>query len=112
MVFHEQPSDPWKRGDFKLLEAYEIKQKETCGHCGNPIWLCHSEGGETEVYWEVQTSTCYADKTLKEWHKDNPDATDSPYAVPFVYDYSGDFPVNDYKNLPTRKQFFEERADD
>lgn len=110
MVFHEQPTDPWKRGDFKLLEAYEIKKKETCGHCGNPIWLCHSDN--SDLQWETNTSNCYADNTLKEWHKKHPDSKEHPYAVPYIMTYEGREVVNDYKNLPTRKQFFEERADD
>lgn len=107
MVFREQPSDPWKRGDFKLLEAYEIMQKETCGHCGNPIWLCHSDN--SDLQWDVETSICYAENTLKEWHKNHADAKDSPYAVPYVITYEGREVVKDFKNLPTRKQFFEER---
>lgn len=110
MVFNEQPTDPWKRGDRKLLEAYEIKQKETCGHCGNPIWLCHSEN--SELLWEVQTTNCYANNALKDWHKNHAESKENPYAVPYVLTYEGRRPVPDYKNLPTRKQFFEERADD
>ena len=110
MVFHEQPSLPWTRGDFKLLEAYEIKQKETCGHCGNPVWLCHSDN--SDLLWEVKTQTCYADKAVKEWSENNPKSKDSPYAVPYMLTFVDGKPVQDYENLPTRKDFFEEQANE
>lgn len=50
--------------DYKLLEAYQIMDDETCGQCGNPIWLCRSTSNDIE--WTVQSSTCYATKRVEE----------------------------------------------
>lgn len=112
MVFHEQPTDPWTDADFRLLEAYQILQDETCGNCGHPIWLCRSN----EVLWAVRSATCQAERTVAEWRDGRTDKDGKstvkegthPYSVPFVhtFDDSGN-PVEDYDNLPSRRSFFQ-----
>lgn len=118
MLFYEQPSDPWTRGDFKLLEAYQTLEDERCGDCGQPTWLCHSE--QQDLQWEVRTQTCYAAKELDKWRekeskkkgKDKrPDAGLNPYVVPYVLKYGEDSqPVKDFENLPSRREFFESKT--
>jgi hypothetical protein len=107
MVLGEQPTGPWKDADRKLLRALQILEDETCGHCGNPVWLCHSE--DSNLLWEVRTQVCYAQKEVQSWSEKNKDSRDLPYAVPYVlkYDDNGR-PVHDYENLPGRRDFFSE----
>lgn len=65
LLFHEQPTDPWKKADFLLLEAYQILQDETCPTCGNPIWICRAE--DDNIRFKMESSVCFADKTETEW---------------------------------------------
>ena len=60
MLYHEQPSDPWTKYDFKILEAYQILLDETCPQCGNPVWLCHSD--DNRVDFKIVKTTCFATK--------------------------------------------------
>ncbi|CAB4148706.1 hypothetical protein UFOVP536_19 [uncultured Caudovirales phage] len=64
MFFHEQPSDPWTKFDFMLLEAYQILKDETCNDCGNPIWICHNEFANN-VGFKVKSTVCYAKAELE-----------------------------------------------
>lgn len=118
MLFHEQPTDPWTRGDFKLIEAYQTLQDETCSDCGNPTWLCHSE--DSNLAWSVKTQVCYAAKTLGEHreeaskkNKGKQSPGEQMYVVPFTLKYDEDGnPEEDYENLPTREAFFKEKEND
>lgn len=67
MLFYEQPSDPWTPYDFKLLEAYQILQDETCPVCGNPIWICRST--DSDIVFKMQNTTCFADRTETLWRQ-------------------------------------------
>lgn len=67
MIFHEPPSDPWVAFDFKLLEAYQILQDETCPSCGNPIWICRSSNHR--IRFKMQKSVCFAEKYEEEWKR-------------------------------------------
>lgn len=66
MITHEQPTDPWKPVDFALLEAVQIIEQETCGGCGNPIWLCNSK--DRDVIMTVRSRLCTGEQAL-EAHK-------------------------------------------
>lgn len=111
MVFHEQPSDPWTGSDFRLLEAYQIMQDESCGHCGHPVWLCRNP----DVEWEVRTSTCESDRSITTWREQQTDSDGKskvkngvhPYAIPFVFEFSDDgSPVKEFTKLPSREDFY------
>lgn len=65
MIFHTPPSDPWEQFDFKLLEAYQILQDETCPHCGNPVWVCRSTN--PRIRFKMQKSVCFAERYEEEW---------------------------------------------
>lgn len=67
MVFYQQPNMPWTEFDFKLLEAYQILQDETCPSCGNPIWICRTEN--RDVRFKMQSTTCFADREQQKWEK-------------------------------------------
>ncbi len=66
MIFYEQPTDPWTPYDFKLLEAYQILQDETCPTCGNPIWICRTTN--SDVVFKMRKTTCFAEREEKRWH--------------------------------------------
>lgn len=67
MIFHEPPGDPWTSFDFKLLEAYQILQDETCPSCGNPLWVCRSS--DSSIRFKMQKSVCFAEKYEEEWKR-------------------------------------------
>ena len=115
MVFHEQPTDPWTPTDFKLIEAYQILDQETCNECGNPLWLCRSEN--PDLLFEVSTSVCNGKVALEKWHEEDGKKKKKekgviPSAVPYVLRWEDKQPVKDYDHLPTRTDFYEERQKD
>lgn len=113
MIFHEQPSADWIPFDFKLLEAYQILQDETCPKCGHPIWLCRSDSNN--IGFKVRTAVCYADRELKMYEdskkpmgeraKSKERAQMGEYY--YVYPYN---PPTASGPLPTRQQFYEEMS--
>lgn len=116
MVLHQQPTDPWTRGDFKLLEAYEIYKRETCQACGQPVWLCHND--DENLQWEVRSSVCRSERSVKKWvetnrKKDGLLPGENPYAVPYLLRYTeGEIaPEQDYDNLPTREDYYKAKAE-
>lgn len=112
MIFHEQPTAPWKPFDFKLLEAYQILQDEMCPQCGHPIWLCRSSSNTVE--FKVGTSYCAAERRLREFEdskkpiKERASKTDkamwgvSHYTNPVVPEGMVDV------QLPTRDDYYKE----
>jgi len=104
-VFEKQPSDPWDHADFRLLEAYQILQDETCGNCGHPLWLCRNP----DVFWEVRTDLCAAEKEIESWHKKQTKEKPGvhPRTVPYVLSSDERGVMSpDYDNLPSRADFF------
>jgi hypothetical protein len=108
MIFHEQPTDPWIDFDFMLIEAYQILQEETCGECGNPVWVCRNEDADW-IGFKVKTSICFAKEEMDKWrsaqekkknYKPKPGAIHYPIA--FSYD---DRP------MPSRFQFYKSLSD-
>jgi hypothetical protein len=94
MFFHEQPSDPWTKFDFMLLEAYQILKDETCGDCGNPIWICRNEFA-SNVGFKVKTTTCFAKAELEKHHErlskselSKKSYGETDYTVAYTYDDS------------------------
>lgn len=109
MLFHEQPGDPWVPYDFMLLEAYHMLQEETCGECGNPIWICRNDYANN-VGFKVKTSKCYAKAEMDRW-QDKQNSKDSksknfgelPYVVAYTYDG---------EDFPTRLSYYKHMAEE
>jgi hypothetical protein len=108
MLFQEQPTDPWTRFDFLLLEAYQILQDETCADCGSPIWICRNESA-SNVGFKIKTSRCFAKAELEKWQEREEKRKgskkkygESPYVIPYTYD---DTP------LPSRSSFYRNLSD-
>lgn len=115
MIFGTQPGDDWVSADYKLLEAYQTLQDETCGHCGHPIWLCRSK---EDIQFDIRTDTCFADKAMQEWQETQKDKKgksktkhgEHPYTMPFTYDPDNNMEPS-YTKLPSRKSYFEADED-
>jgi len=111
MIFHEQPTAEWIPFDFKLLEAYQILQDETCPKCGHPIWLCRSEGNN--VGFKVRSAICYADKAMKEYESGKLKGSEKRDAQKNRgdwgrYYYTEPFnPPNSDAPLPTRSEYYQ-----
>lgn len=54
----KQPSDGWSSIDKKLAIAFQILEDETCGDCGVPVWVGHSE--DKNASFEIKSRVCYA----------------------------------------------------
>lgn len=115
MLFHTQPNEPWKSVDFALLVALQILEEETCGQCGQPLWICRSN--DRDVYFKVESSICYASRRMREKEFEKMDAKSkknvtkaekkdwgvSYYPVPAIR------PNADRERMPTRKEYYESR---
>jgi hypothetical protein len=108
MLFHEQPSDPWTRFDFLLVEAFQTLQDETCNDCGNPIWICRNDNA-TNVGFKIKVTTCYAKGELERWKEKQEKKNSSkktygetPYIVAYTHD-DGEMPTREsyYRYLQT-----------
>lgn len=109
MVFlmeRKQPSDPWTAIDKKLLTAWTVLQKETCGECGQPLWICRSNNNN--LTFSVRKGMCYAKLAMEKW-RDTPGGKEPkkgevPYVIPSRFDE--DIP------LPSRMDYLEQLAED
>lgn len=113
MLFYEQPTDPWLPFDFKLLEAYQILQDETCPICNQPTWLCR-QTENPNLTFKVKTATCFADRELKKAEAaaekaKTKNAQKSRQALG-TYKYTVAEMI-DGSDLPTRADYFESLTD-
>jgi len=97
ILFQEQPSEPWTKFDFLLLEAYQMLQDETCAQCGNPIWICRNEFA-TNIGFKIKEIKCFARAELERHNelqekKNSKKKTYGTQEVPLPYTYdNGEFP--------------------
>lgn len=114
MIFYEQPTDPWVKFDFMLIEAYQILQDETCPKCGHPVWLCRSS--DPRVQFRVTSNVCFAERALKEYEDQKKPRTQREKDMKTrkewgsFYSTSPFVPKNIEGELPTRTEFYEEMA--
>lgn len=110
MIFRTQPTEPWETYDFKLLEAYQVLQDETCQHCGNPLWLCRSS--DRNVNPVVKIATCSGKAALEKREKGRQSDGKKKQRVrdllPGEYEYVVFEPVLKDQPLPTRSDWLEE----
>ena len=104
MVFYVQPTDPWESYDFKLLEAFQILQDETCSMCGQPIWICRSTSSNVRIM--VRKTQCNVTAELE--RKQETDEKAKRKLKPGEYYYTA---VETYDKgfLPTRSAFYAEQ---
>lgn len=101
MVFYAQPTDPWEPYDFKLLEAYQILQDETCSMCGQPIWICRSDSSNVRI--KVRKTQCNVSAELEK--KQESDEKRKSKLKPGEYYYTV-VETYDKGPLPTRREFY------
>jgi len=53
----------WSGLDKKLAMAHKIMEKETCGLCGNPIWICRNE--DNNVDFSIRVGTCHSKSKME-----------------------------------------------
>lgn len=102
MVFYVQPTDPWEPYDFKLLEAYQILQDETCSMCGQPIWICRSDSGNVRI--KVLKTQCNVSAELEK--KQQSDEKRKHKLKPGEYYYTS-VETYDGGSLPSRREFYQ-----
>lgn len=67
MILHTQPSKPWVKYDFLLLEAYQQLEDERCQKCGLPRYICHTD--DITVDFEVYEDECEGKRRIDEYEK-------------------------------------------
>jgi hypothetical protein len=108
MIFYEQPTEPWTQFDFMLIEAYQILQEETCGECGNPIWVCRNEEADW-IGFKVQSTVCFAKEEMDKW-KAIQEKKKNQKAKPGVINYPVAFSYDD-RPMPSRLHFYKSLSD-
>lgn len=106
MLFEEQPTDPWTKLDFMLIEAMQILEDETCQLCGNPIWVCRNTEA-SNVGFKIKVATCYGKAELDKWQeaddkKEKKRYGQYPYIVAYTYDDS---------DMPSRQRYYQSLMD-
>lgn len=101
MVFYAQPTEPWESYDFKLLEAYQILQDETCSMCGQPVWICRSDSSNIRV--KVRKAQCNVTAELEA--KQQSDENHKVKMKPGQYYYTV-VETYDKGYLPSREEFY------
>lgn len=100
MIFYVQPTDPWTQYDFKLLEAYQILQDETCPNCGQPVWLCRTSDSNVNV--KVRKAQCHVTAAIQK--KQEADEKGKRKLKPGEYYYPV-IETIDGSELPTREDY-------
>lgn len=105
LLSEEQPTKKWSSADKKLAMAWTVLQRETCNKCGQPLWICRSSN--KDLGFRIRRGKCYSSSELEKWQKSKAGETLKPgeygYAVPYMRDES---------NLPSRKAYLAELADE
>ena len=108
MLFHEQPTEPWTKFDFLLLEAYQILKDETCQMCGNPIWICRNEFADN-VGFKIKTTKCFAKAELDRYQEQQDKKKskskkhgEQEYVLAYTYDGS---------DMPTRLSYYKQLSE-
>lgn len=48
----------WNKWDILVAGAYEITQREKCGQCGLPRWMCQNDSNE--IQFSIKKDECHA----------------------------------------------------
>lgn len=100
-----QPTEGWSGADKKLAKAWTILQKETCGKCGQPLWVCRSSN--RDLLFKVRKGLCYASAELEKWEAGK-NSTLKKGEYPYILAEMR----NETDPLPSRRDYLKELADD
>ena len=104
LIVEGQPSAPWSSADKKLAIAWTILQHETCGTCGNPLWICRSD--DKNLQFKSSKNTCYADAEYQKAQKAKQNQNMRPGQFLSVIPYMADGSA-----LPSRRSFLSAQSD-
>lgn len=103
-----QPGDDWTMEDKKLVIAYHALQKQKCGQCKEPLWICRSQ--DRYLDFSVRKETCYVTKAMEDQKKKDEKNKSSQlkngqyyYVVPIM---RGD------RELPSRSNWLDDLKED
>lgn len=63
----DDASPVWSGLDKKLAVAFKIMEKEVCGSCNQPIWICRNTSNDID--FSIRVDTCYSKKAMEEAEK-------------------------------------------
>jgi hypothetical protein len=61
LILGKDSRKPWSKWDLLIAEAYEIMQRERCGQCGLPRWICHNQEVD---HFAVVPDVCFAKREI------------------------------------------------
>lgn len=98
------PHGPWMRIDYLLVDAYYTMDREVCGICNNPVWLCHST--DNRIEFKASVRTCYAKAEIEDFEKSNKgkDLSAGEYVV--ARPIGLDDGRGNFEPLPNRREAF------
>lgn len=103
----ELPAE-WDHFDFKLIEAFQMLNDETCPKCSQPIWLCRTDS--EEFGFKVRSAVCFAERTLEadksRREKSKPTQEQKMDWGKYYYPVPELSPTAKRKDFPTRQEFF------
>lgn len=68
------PFEGWEPHDYRLMEAVDTLDRDTCKTCGNAVWLCHTT--HAGVQFEIMNTWCYGAAELDDY--ENLPTTEKP----------------------------------
>lgn len=107
MIFYEQPTAPWRPFDFKLLEAYQRLQDETCPKCGHPVWLCRSQSNA--VQFKIVEDVCQGERAMRAAEHRGEKVDKKDKAKWGQFRYTVPYAPPGYE-LPSREEYYEDLA--
>lgn len=109
LTYDPNPNGEWTKLDYLIQDAYYIMDREICGICNNPIWLCHST--DNRIEFEVLKRTCYAKAEIEDFEKSpggkTLDSGEYLTAKPIGLDDG----QGNYEPLPNRREAYERLND-
>lgn len=106
----DESSGGWSRLDKKLAIAMTIMNKEKCGGCGNPVWVCRNSSNNID--FSVRKGICYA-KAAQDKYEERQSKLRNNKTKPGEFVYTVPMQVNG-KPIPvgTRSEYYAAEAED
>ncbi len=108
LIATAQPTDDWTIEDKKLVIAFTVLDKQRCGKCGQPLWICRSMNNNLD--FSVKVGTCYVEKALEDRKKKDSKRKDGGLKDGQFY-YTEPIMRGD-KPLPTRQEWLDDMREE
>lgn len=107
MILEEPDAYEWRPWiDYRLVEALQVLEEETCSQCGNPLWLCHSSSPNVDV--EIGYDSCIVAEAVTK-HNDKESKKKRSKNKGQVYGRI--IPIREGVALPTREEYYKELSE-